>query len=204
MTIRLEKIGKRFIRQWVFKDITAEFRKGEIIAITGPNGSGKSTLMQVLWGQTLPSAGNIFWSEDSKEIDPSDLWRFISIAAPYQDLIDEFTLSEQIDFHFQYKNPVNGIGKEELINALYLEDSRSKQIEHFSSGMRQRLRLGLALYSDAAVTFLDEPTTNMDQKGMDWYRQLLAEISNRLIFIATNNPSDYPEHSKTLQLSDFK
>ena len=203
MIIGAEQIGKRFNKNWVFKNISGQFRSGEMIAITGPNGSGKSTLMQILWGQTLPSSGVISWSQDSKNIDPSDLWSFISIAAPYQDLIDEFTLEEQIDFHFRYKNPFKGIGKKELVTTLFLEDSLKKRIEHFSSGMRQRLRLGLALYSDVAVTFLDEPTTNLDQKGAAWYRQLLSDISNRLIFIATNTESDYPDTSRILKLNDF-
>lgn len=203
MIISAEQIGKRFNKNWVFKNISGQFRSGEMIAITGPNGSGKSTLMQILWGQTLPSSGVISWSQDSKNIDPSDLWSFISIAAPYQDLIDEFTLEEQIDFHFRYKNPFKGIGKKELVTTLFLEDSLKKRIEHFSSGMRQRLRLGLALYSDVAVTFLDEPTTNLDQKGAAWYRQLLSDISNRLIFIATNTESDYPDTSRILKLNDF-
>lgn len=204
MIISIEQIGKRFNKDWVFRNFTGQFHTGEVIAITGPNGSGKSTLMQILWGQTVPSAGTIRWLVDSHEIDPSEIWKFISIAAPYQDLVDEYTLSEHIDFHFRYKLPVNGIGKKQLVSSLFLEDSLNKRIEHFSSGMRMRLRLGLALYSNVPVTFLDEPTTNLDEKGSEWFRRLVSSVSEKLIFIATNTSSDYPESSRIICMDDFK
>ena len=204
MIIRTQQLSKRFKREWVFRNFTEQFSTGETIAITGPNGSGKSTLLQILWGQTVQTSGTISWSLDERELEPTELYKMISLAAPYQDLIDEFTLLEQIDFHFSYKKISNGMSREDLVSALFLSGAEDKRIENFSSGMRQRLRLGLALYSEAAVTFLDEPTTNLDERGAEWYRQVLAKTKDRLVFIATNTPSDYPQKSRIICMDDFK
>jgi ABC-type multidrug transport system ATPase subunit len=204
MIISAQQLSKKFNREWVFRNFTQQFNSGEIIAITGANGSGKSTLMQVLWGQTIQTSGTIEWISDGKQIDPSELYSFISIAAPYQDLIGEFTLAEHLRFHFSYKKPINGYSTEELIRLMYLEGTEGKKVGDFSSGMRQRLRLGLALYSEAAVTFLDEPTTNLDVQGAAWYRSVLSETKNRLIFIATNTAEDYPAGSQIIGMNNFK
>lgn len=204
MIISAKQLSKRFNKEWVFRNFTEEFSAREIIAITGANGAGKSTLMQVLWGQTLQTSGTIEWTSEGKQIDPSDLYSFISIAAPYQDLIGEFTLTEHLKFHFSYKRPVGGYSTEELIRLMYLEGAGDKKVADFSSGMRQRLRLGLAFYSEAEVTFLDEPTTNLDATGSAWYRKVLSDTKNRLIFIATNTAEDYPEGSRIISLNDFK
>ncbi|MFZ9981555.1 MAG: ABC transporter ATP-binding protein [Cyclobacteriaceae bacterium] len=204
MIISAKQLSKRFNKEWVFRNFTEEFSAGEIIAITGANGAGKSTLMQVLWGQTLQTSGTIEWTSEGKQIDPSDLYSFISIAAPYQDLIGEFTLTEHLKFHFSYKRPVGGYSTDELIRLMYLEGAGDKKVADFSSGMRQRLRLGLAFYSEAEVTFLDEPTTNLDATGSAWYRKVLSDTKNRLIFIATNTAEDYPEGSRIISLNDFK
>ena len=96
------------------------------------------------------------------------------------------------------------MSREDLIADLFLEGAEQKRIENFSSGMRQRLRLGLALYSEASVTFLDEPTTNLDERGAEWYHRVLKQTTGRLLFIATNTPSDYPEKSRVIRMDGFK
>lgn len=204
MIIRTENLGKRFNREWIFRKLTREFKPGHCVAITGPNGSGKSTLMQLLWAQTIPSEGEIHYEVNGQTIAPEDAYAQLSIAAPYLDLIDTFTLKEQIDFHFSYKKPVNGISTNEIISRLQLGNTTDKRLEVFSSGMRQRVKLGLAFFSDVAVTFLDEPTTNLDAPSIAWYHHHLQRIKERLLIIATNISEDYPEFAEKLHLPDHK
>jgi len=204
MIIRTENLGKRFNREWVFRKLTRDFKPGHCVAITGPNGSGKSTLMQLLWAQTIPSEGKISYEANDQEITPEDAFAHLSIAAPYLDLIDTFTLKEQIDFHFSYKRPVGGMSTDEIISKLQLGNTAGKRLEVFSSGMRQRVKLGLAFFSDVPVTFLDEPTTNLDAASVAWYHHHLQGIKDRLLIIATNIPEDYPEFAEKLHLPDYK
>lgn len=204
MTIRLDRIGKRFNREWIFRHLSASFAPGEIVAIVGANGSGKSTLLSVLWAQTPPSEGDIRFETASGEIPAEEAFAHFSIAAPYMDLADDFTPREQIDFHFSFKNPINAGGHSSLLESIGLAHVADRPIRAFSSGMKQRLKLGLAFFSDTPVLFLDEPTTNLDRAAMHWYTDLLARSTRRLIFIATNTHEDYPKEAKLLDLAAFK
>lgn len=199
MKIVATNLGKRFNREWVFKNFNYEFISGNRYAITGPNGSGKSTLMQILWGQMQPSSGSVKYLEIADE----DIYKSVAIAAPYMDLIDEFTMEEMITFHFKFKEAVEPI--ELIIEKIELPSARKKMISSFSSGMRQRLKLALAFYSKVDVLFLDEPCSNLDKRSIDWYHHHLSEVSaSAIVFIASNQEHEYPNASAKIDILSYK
>lgn len=205
MTITTENLGKRFNREWIFKNLTFTFEAGNVYAIIGPNGSGKSTLMQVLWGQMPASSGKLSYQLSSQSLPVEDVFRHISIATPYMELIEEFTLIEMLRFHFKFKLVRDGKAINELIDKMELTHAKDKVISNFSSGMRQRLKLALAFYSDVKAVFLDEPTTNLDQKATQWYlTHLHALPPETLVFIASNQEHEYPTRAKKVNILDFK
>lgn len=205
MRITAKNLSKRFNREWIFKDLNYEFTTPATYAIVGPNGSGKSTLLQVLWGQMVPSAGSIYYELNHQEIPQPDFFNHISIATPYMDLIDEFTLIEMVKFHFSFKEIRNNRSIDDLIDLFGLSHARDKAIGNFSSGMRQRLKLGLAFYSNSNALFLDEPTTNLDRKAIDWYGKHLEQVPNStLIFIASNQDHEYPTHAHKIDILTYK
>lgn len=121
------------------------------------------------------------------------------------DLIDEFTLREQLQFHFKMRAISPGFTIESIIDKLYLADAKDKNISNFSSGMKQRLKLGLAFFTESSILFLDEPGTNLDDQAFQWYKETLAEVpKERLILIATNQKNEYPEGTEILNLKSFK
>lgn len=200
MKITLENITKRFNREVIFKDISYLLSSGESYAIVGPNGSGKSTLLQVISGYVRPSSGRILY--DNKTIEEYPVFHQLSIVTPYLELVEEFTLSEQFDFHFKFKECK--LSKEAFLEKCYLTDAINKQVKYFSSGMKQRLKLALALFSKTEILLLDEPTTNMDQQGVDWYKNQVKEISDQLIVVASNQAFEYEFCTKTIDIVDFK
>lgn len=205
MEITVQQLGKKFNREWVFRDLNQSFQAGQTYAITGPNGSGKSTLLQILWGQMPPTSGTLKYRSDGKEIPDEDIFRNISIATPYMDLIDEFTLLEQLHFHFKFKTRRSGMSDDEILEKMELAHARNKFISNFSSGMKQRLKLALAFFSQTDIIFLDEPGTNLDQPSFDWYlRQLNALPKNSLVFIASNQIAEYPTNAQKLDIMSFK
>lgn len=199
MKITVENLGKRFNREWIFRNLNYEFIPGNKYAIIGPNGSGKSTLMQVLWGQMQPSAGSVNYAVPN----PSEIFKSVAIATPYMDLIEEFTLEEMIHFHFKFKKcrlPV-----EKVLEKTELESSRLKSISTFSSGMRQRLKLALAFYSDCELLFLDEPCTNLDKKSIEWYHTQLNQVATEtLVFVASNQEIEYPSTALKIDILSYK
>lgn len=204
--IEVNQLAKRYNREWIFKNFTHTFRSGQTYAITGPNGSGKSTLLQVLWGQLPQSDGIINYSKAGHTIPVDDIFRHVVVAAPYMDLIEELTLSEHLEFHFKLKRPRPGYSIESMIERLYLGSSRDQQIADFSSGMKQRVKLGLAFFTDADVIFLDEPGTNLDEKAFNWYQENLAsaDLKNSLIFIASNQKSEYSDSAEVISVAGYK
>ncbi len=204
MTFSAENLGKRFNREWIFRNFNYSFQPG-VYAITGPNGSGKSTLLNVLWGQVPASTGLLNYTKDQKNIPIEDVYREIAIAAPYMDLIEELTLEEILKLHFSFKKTRKGKSLEELIELLELTHARHKSISHFSSGMKQRLKLGLAFFSDVKIIFLDEPTTNLDKPSIDWYWRNFIQLPNEtMILIGSNLENEYPDNALRINLMSYK
>ncbi len=206
LTIQVSDLCKRYNREWIFKNLNHTFQPGKTYAITGANGSGKSTLMQVLWGQLPQSSGTLSYSLSGKNIPVEEIFSEVVVAAPYMDLIEELTLAEHLAFHFKLRKPRPGYSIESIIEKLYMTESRDKQIANFSSGMKQRVKLGLAFFTDAQLIFLDEPGTNLDEDAFGWYHENLKNLiqKNVLIFIASNQKNEYPADAEVISLARYK
>jgi len=205
VNITLQNIGRRFNREWIFRGVEYTFRAGESYAILGSNGSGKSTLLQVLNGSLSPSAGTISYELDGKEVAVEDVFQHLSLAAPYMEMIEEFTLAEMIDLHFKFKSYKAGMDNKAVIDLLAMDTNKNKLIRYFSSGMKQRLKLALAFCSDTPILMLDEPTSNLDAQGVDWYLGLVEKFAlNRLTIICSNQPHEYGFCGHQLSISDYK
>jgi ABC-type multidrug transport system ATPase subunit len=205
MQLILENLGRRFNRDWIFRNINYTFSQPETYAILGINGSGKSTLLQILNGSLSPSVGTIRFFYQQKKVEIEEVYQHVSLAAPYLELIEEFSLSEMIDFHFQFKKYLNGMDRKSIIELLQMDKSKNKLIRYFSSGMKQRLKLALAFCADTSLLMLDEPTANLDLQGINWYLQLIEQFSaNRLTIICSNQEHEYNFCQNTLNILDYK
>jgi len=203
--IQLEEASKRFQYEWIFRNLSLTIAEGQSVAITGSNGSGKSTLLKCLSGAVPISSGSIRFQNNGKSIPESEWFNYLTISAPYLELPEEFTLSELIDFHFKFKSPLNGISKAEILETIFLEEHAEKMISQFSSGMKQRLKLGLALLSEVPIVLLDEPTSNLDRKGILWYQELIEKFAlNRLLIVCSNEPREYEFCQQKVVLEDYK
>lgn len=203
--ILAKNVGKKFSNQWLFKNIDLDFYSNQVYAITGQNGSGKSTFLSLLTGYTSVSEGNICYKINSFSTEVEKFTNLISISAPYLELVEEFTLLELIDFHFSFCSFDVGKNSETLIDFLQLEASKNKLINKFSSGMKQRLKLGLALFSNKPVLFLDEPTVNLDMQGIEWYKYKVVPLfKNKLVVICSNQAHEYDCADTIIDINTYK
>lgn len=192
MRIELAGVSKRYRREWILRQIDLQLASGGRYAVTGPNGSGKSTFLKMLSGHLTPSKGTITFSTNGQKIAVADVYQHLAFAAPYIELIEEFTLREAIRFHQRFRPLLPGISLESLIGHLGLQRAANRPVMQFSSGMKQRLKLALACCTSADYILLDEPTTNLDKQGVAWYHALLEEfVQDRLLIIASNVADDY-------------
>jgi len=205
LEIQLDGASKRFQFEWIFKNLSLALSQGNSLAITGSNGSGKSTLLKCISGSIPLTSGKIFYQRDQRLISDTEWFSNLAFAAPYMELPEEFILEELLTFHFKFKSPLYQISIEEMMEFMYLTPHKSKPVNHFSSGMKQRLKLGLAFFSDVPLVLLDEPTSNLDKKGIDWYLELIAKFSaKRILIICSNDPREYDFCEQKIVLEDYK
>lgn len=191
MTITLNKAGKKFYREWIFRNLNITLEAGSKWVLLGPNGSGKSTLLQILSGAVGLTEGDIKFHSEDKEVSIDDVFQSMSISAPYLELIEEFTLEEIIHFHFKFKKAKNGLSEAEVLKLSGLESKKDKVFKFFSSGMKQRIKLTLAILSDTPILLLDEPCSNLDSSVVKWYQEMIAQYAmDRTIIVASNNQQD--------------
>lgn len=204
MEITLNNLSKKYHHEWIFKNLNKKFTAGNSYAIVGPNGSGKSTLVQVMSGALLPSSGQIAY-RDTDDISPDEIYKYLSFASPYLELIEEFTLTEFLQFHFKFKTIQSGLNTNDLIHEMYLDKAKNKYIKNFSSGMKQRLKLGLCFFAQTPIILLDEPTSNLDQIGVEWYKSLIGLTNpEKIVIIASNQKEEYEHCNEIIDIKDYK
>ena len=206
MKVALERVGKHFGREVVFQGVDITLRPGSRTAILGPNGSGKSTLLQVIGGAIIPTAGQVAHSVGGKPIEQEEVYRHVSIAAPYLGLYEDLSLEQVIGFHARFKPLLSGITIAELARMVYLEHALQKPVQHFSSGMKQRLKLALAILSDTPLLLLDEPTSNLDAEAIAWYQDLVHKyVGDRTLVVASNRqPHEHSICSQNIEIAQYK
>lgn len=199
--ISLIDAGKRFNKDWIFQSLNVAFEQGQHYALIGNNGSGKSTLLQILSGYTTLSKGSIEWNN----ADSQTAYDQISIAAPYLELVEELTTIEHFKFHATFKSLVDTLSIQEMIQLIGLENATHKQIRYFSSGMKQRLKLALAIFSTSPILLLDEPCSNLDKEGYALYKHLIQQYAmHKLIIVGSNDPEEYAFCTQQINLMDYK
>ncbi len=203
--ISLADAGKRFNREWIFRRLSYAFEQGQSYAIIGANGSGKSTLLQVIAGAMNPSEGICTYTIQGNNIDGENTYQHISIAAPYLELIEEMTAKEFLNFHQQFKPFQHGFTTDRILKTINMQHAADKQIRYYSSGMKQRIKLAQAIFTDTPVLLLDEPCTNLDQQGYALYHQLIRDFcANKLIIVCSNDVQEYDFCIHQLNIMQYK
>ena len=144
MQINIAQLGKKYRREWIVRRVDLTLSAGTSYTFVGPNGSGKSTLLQLLAGNLPATEGTISYSLNGRTLDPDTWFRQISVATPYLELVEELTLDELLVFHQTFKPFKAGLTPATIADRLWLAGARHKEIKYFSSGMKQRVKLGLA------------------------------------------------------------
>jgi len=205
MKISLDHISKRFQQHWIFKDVNYNFTAPGTYALLGANGSGKSTLLRIIAGMQSPSLGKVHFSINDKPADASTIFPHISFCAPGMELVEELTLNEFLSFHFSFKQTIHGIDIQTIIEISELQNAANKQIADYSSGMKQRVKLVQAIFSNTSILLLDEPCSNLDQHGVDQYRSWIDQYAKgRMVIIASNDEREYSFCKERLLVEEYK
>jgi ABC-type multidrug transport system ATPase subunit len=204
MKISVEAVSKRFIHHTIFRNVNLQFETQESYALLGANGSGKSTLLRIIAGMQSPSKGKVLFTNGPAPVPQELIFRQISFCAPGMELIEEMTLSEMLHFHFGFKPLLPGLSVERIIELTGLQAAAGKQIGDYSSGMKQRVKLAQAIFSDTSVLLLDEPCTNLDQQGVQQYTEWMTQYTQkRLVIVASNELREYQFCRHKIHMADL-
>jgi ABC-type multidrug transport system ATPase subunit len=203
--ILLSDIGKKY-KRWIFKDVNLEIEAKQRHAVVGQNGSGKSTLLKIISGYTSPSKGQIAFVENGLKIDSQTAANKVSYAAPYIDLIEELTVAELVDFHANFQPLHHDVThSHQFLEKVQLSSHRDMAVGDLSSGLMQRLKVGLALLSTTPVLLLDEPTSYLDVQGKAWFKAMLERYgADRLVIIASNEAEDVISCEHVIDIQHFQ
>ena len=206
MKIILTNAAKRFNFEWVFKQLNYSFQSDTAYALTGSNGSGKTTLLRILSGYSSLSDGSIEWLKHNDTAFPTDsIFQKVAVCSPASSLIEELTLEEHLLFQAQFKPFLNNLRVDDVIAILQLEKHRHKLLAQFSTGMKQRVKLALAILADVEVLLLDEPSSYLDEAAIAWMHLLLKEyVGKRVLLIASNDEADLVLCKERIHLNDYK
>jgi ABC-2 type transport system ATP-binding protein len=179
--VKAEHLSVRFGKNLALNDVTATFPPGAV-GLLGPNGAGKSTLLKSLLGFLVPEKG---WM---KVLD-------LDVAKSPLEIRERIGYMPESDAHIPGMNAVSFVAycgqlsglpatdamqrAHEVLYYVGLGEARYRNIETYSTGMKQRIKLAQAIVHDPDLLFLDEPTNGMDPKGRDEMLELIHDLAHK-------------------------
>ena len=199
-------IGHRFGNHVLFRGLSLNLQSGDMIAVTGANGSGKSTLLKILAGMMRSTAGNITLSINGVLLQQEEYPHYVSYVAPHLNLYDDLTAQENLGLIARLCRLPDA--PERIRNALDTVQLTARSVQcvrTYSSGMKQRLKIAAAIMEMRPLLLLDEPTTNLDDRGKRMYADLIrgAQASGSIIVVASNVPEDFHLAETVLCVEDY-
>jgi len=193
IVLSAENITKDFNRRPVFRDISFSLSSPSSLAITGKNGAGKSTLSKILAGLLCSTRGSITYTVNDKQVGIEEFKHSIGFVSPYLNLYDEFTALEnlQVLSRIRASTQQNEGKMKDLLNLVSLWQRKDDLVGTFSSGMKQRLKYAFALLQNPMVLILDEPTSNLDEEGIEFVRRVVQKQKEEgVLIVATNDKAE--------------
>lgn len=169
--LRVEGLTKKFGDKLANNNISLTVKRGEIYGLVGKNGAGKTTLMRQMSGSMKSTSGSILWGQ----IDGRSPQLGVSIESNYfNKSLSAFSLLKH------YGNSVGNVTDDEIDSILRdvgLQEERNKKIAKYSTGMKQKLSIALALIDNPDFLILDEPINGLDPLAVRKIRELLIKLN---------------------------
>jgi len=179
-TVQLDRVSVKYGRNWALRDVTATFARGAV-GLLGPNGAGKSTMIKALLGFVMPEQGEMRVLGMSVRTSPLGIRGRIGYMPETDAHIPGMTAVAFVAYCGELAGLPRSDAMQRAHEVLYyvgLGEARYRNVETYSTGMKQRIKLAQALVHDPDLLFLDEPTNGMDPKGRDEMLELVRDIAH--------------------------
>lgn len=190
ITLKINNLKKRYNNVFVLENLTRK-TSVSILGIAGPNGSGKSTLLKCMAGLVKPTAGTVTWNLNGDSYTPAEMNGMIGFAAPYVELYEGMSVSENLAFLMQLHRDKSGFTSTDpgqLLRRFQADSFAGKPYGELSTGQRQRVKLSSAFLHNPPVILLDEPGSNLDPKGKHLIRETIQNPGDdqKMVIVASN------------------
>ena len=193
INLLVENITKFYNRKPIFQNVSFEIKENVAFAVTGKNGAGKSTLIKILCGVLSPSKGSVKLVVNNSIVQYPEYYPHIGLVSPYLNMYEEFSAEENL----QFIKKIRGLDSQAderirmLLEDFGIYEHRKKEVKNYSSGMKQRLKYCAALIHEPALLVLDEPTSNLDEYGIEAVRKIMKQQKeNGILLFGTNDKED--------------
>jgi ABC-2 type transport system ATP-binding protein len=187
-TIVVKNLSKDYGDHKAVKEISFNIKKGTIFGFLGPNGAGKSTTIKMLTCQLKPTSGQGYINGYDITKNEIDIKKKIGVVFESQNLYEDFTVVENLDFFRRlYGSPKEKIN--EVLQMVGMEEYKKDKIKTFSKGMKQKILISRALLNDPEILFLDEPSSGLDPHSAREIRQQILKFKEqgKTILLTTHN-----------------
>jgi ABC-2 type transport system ATP-binding protein len=178
-TVELDRVSVKYGKNWALRDVSATFGRGAI-GLLGPNGAGKSTMIKALLGFVTPDRGEMRVFGFDVKTSPLQIRSRIGYMPESDAHIPGMTAVAFVAYCAELAGLPRTDAMQRAHEVLYyvgLGEARYRNVETYSTGMKQRIKLAQALVHDPDLLFLDEPTNGMDPKGRDEMLELIRDIA---------------------------
>lgn len=189
--LTVTSLQKQYGRNIVFDGLSFDSGPG-ILGVSGHNGSGKSTLLKCLAGILKPTSGTVLWKKEGNNISPADLKKKIGYAAPYINLYEELTVWENLEFILNVRSSPFHNRISSTLAELDCTVFSHSLFGSLSTGQQQRVRLAAAIIHQPEMLFLDEPGSNLDEKGRANVASIVQSFRNSkgFLILASNTTEE--------------
>jgi ABC-2 type transport system ATP-binding protein len=180
ITVQLDRVSVKYGKNWALRDVSATFRTGAV-GLLGPNGAGKSTMLKSLLGFVTPDRGEMRVLGLDVKTSPLQIRARIGYMPESDAHIPGMTAVAFVAYCGELAGLPRTDAMQRAHEVLYyvgLGEARYRNVETYSTGMKQRIKLAQALVHDPDLLFLDEPTNGMDPKGRDEMLELVRDIAH--------------------------
>lgn len=176
-TIEVNDLTKLFGEEMAVKDLNFELTDGEVLGFVGPNGAGKSTTINAMLGFIKPSSGSVKMFDMDINKQPRRVKNRIGVVPEDYELYENRTGVEHIQMSARAKG--EDVDSQKLVDKVGLtEDESKRSVSGYSTGMKQRLILGMALIGDPDLLILDEPGNGLDPNGIRKLQEIINQVSD--------------------------
>lgn len=170
--------------------INLEIKNG-IFGLLGPNGAGKSSLMKTIVGLQKPTKGQIHFNESDVISNPLEIQKHLGFLPQYFGVYPKVSAYDLLDHLARLKGVVDKRQRHDqimnLLEKVNLTESKDKEVNTFSGGMKQRFGVAQALLGEPKIVIVDEPTAGLDPEERNRFNTLLSDISEDIIIILSTH-----------------